>query len=76
MQNLTLEASAILKDLTLRDKQNPAIQHALQIRRALIDNNYSRFFKLYRITPNMGAHLIQMFIHRIRVHALQVISKA
>jgi len=41
------------------------------VRHALSQGNYSRFFKLYRESPNMGASLIDVFIDKIRVLSLR-----
>jgi len=57
-------------DLTAAEKQEPAVKHALEVRRALVLGNYHRFFQLYLNTPNMGAYLMDMFVARERLAAL------
>lgn len=66
----------VLTDLTITDKQQPAVKHALQVRSALASGNYHRFFRLYLDTPNMGAYLMDMFVGRERLAALANICKA
>ena len=41
---------------------------------SLAQGNYGRFFKLYRNAPNMGSSLIDVFIDKIRIVALQKLS--
>lgn len=65
MQGLTEEA---LKDAN--------VTHAMQIRRAIQQDNYHRFFSLYRETPNMGNYILDLMIDTWRVQALQKIVKA
>ncbi|KAI9704857.1 MAG: hypothetical protein M1836_006637 [Candelina mexicana] len=66
----------VLADLTQAEKNQPAIQHALDVRSALALGNYHKFFRLYLETPNMGAYLMDMFVVRERVAALANICRA
>lgn len=66
----------VLADLTLPEKQDPAVRHALETRSALALGNYHRFFQLYLDTPNMGAYLMDMFVARERLSALSAICRA
>lgn len=66
----------ILTDLTIAEKGEPAIKHALDVRSALALGNYHKFFRLYLDTPNMGAYLMDMFVVRERLAALSNICKA
>ncbi|KAI0218410.1 hypothetical protein L0F63_005745 [Massospora cicadina] len=59
--------------LTWEQKQHAAISHALQVRSAISSMNYVQFFKLYRVTPNLGKCLINHFLERERIRALIVI---
>lgn len=74
LHGMQIELMLILKKLTLKDKQAVCVQHALKVVRALSDNNYFNLFKLYKQAPNMGGYLIDLFIDRLRVFALQAIS--
>ena len=64
----------MLKTLTADEKKTEPMQHALKIRDSLKQGNYSRFFKLYRNAPNMGSSLIDVFIDKIRIIALQKLT--
>lgn len=66
----------VLSDLTPADKNEPAIQHALEVRSALALGNYHKFFRLYLSVPNMGAYLMDMFVERERLAALACICKS
>ena len=74
-QNRT-DMNDVLSDLTLADKKEPAIKHALDVRSALALGNFHRFFKMYLSVPNMGAYLMDMFVERERLSALSSICKA
>jgi hypothetical protein len=64
----------MLKTLTIEEKKNEPMQHALKISDSLSQGNYGRFFKLYRNAPNMGSSLIDVFIDKIRIVALQKLT--
>jgi hypothetical protein len=76
LHNMKLELMLILKKLSLKEKQNKAIKHALRVINALDNNNYRIVFKEYKSAPNMSAYLMDLFIDRLRVFALQTISIA
>ena len=40
------------------------------MRKALAQGNYGRFFKLYRVAPNKGMSLIDVFVDKIRIVCL------
>jgi hypothetical protein len=65
----------MLAELTLADKSQPWIKHALDVRSALALGNYHKFFKLYLAAENMGSYLMDMFIERERLNALANISR-
>ncbi|KAL9092079.1 MAG: hypothetical protein Q9159_001078 [Coniocarpon cinnabarinum] len=64
------DMNRVLADVTPSDREQPAVEHALQARSALALNNYHRFFKLYADPPNMGGYLMDMFVDRERLAAL------
>ncbi|EGN92191.1 hypothetical protein SERLA73DRAFT_191437 [Serpula lacrymans var. lacrymans S7.3] len=70
------ELNLFVGQLTPRQKVDPAVQHALQVQRALSMGNYHAFFEKYLNAPNMGAYIMDHFIDRERVKALMVITKA
>jgi hypothetical protein len=65
-----------LADLTVAEKEERPIKHALAVRSALALGNYHKFFQLYMDTPNMGAYLMDMFVVRERLAALCNLCKA
>ncbi|KAL5119184.1 hypothetical protein ACEQ8H_002892 [Pleosporales sp. CAS-2024a] len=65
----------MLAELTIADKSQPWIKHALDVRSALALGNYHKFFKLYLAAENMGSYLMDMFIERERFNALANISR-
>lgn len=69
MENLLKD---LKKDKTM--KNNKDIMYALKISRALNENNYFDFFKLYKAAPNMGSYLIEPFLPRFRMKAIQLIA--
>lgn len=46
------------------------------MRKALTSGNFGRFFKLYRDAPNMGGYMMDIFIEKYRILALQKLSLA
>lgn len=66
----------VLSELTVADRQQPAVRHALETRSALALGNQHRFFQLYNETPNMGSYLMDMFLFRERMAALASICRA
>lgn len=57
-------------------KADPAVQHALEVRRAWSLNNYHRLGRLSRATPHLGRYIIEHFMGQVRLRALQAIVKA
>ena len=76
LHNMQIELTQILKKLTLKDKQNEAIKHALTVVKALGVHNYRELFKQYKKAPNMAGYLMDLFLDRLKVFALQSISMA
>ncbi|KAF9098508.1 hypothetical protein BGX23_006107 [Mortierella sp. AD031] len=67
---------AMLASLTIAQKHDPAVKHALKVRTALASSNYYALFKLYIAAPNMGGYLMDQFVERERVEAMKTICKA
>ncbi|KAI1502405.1 SAC3/GANP domain protein [Biscogniauxia marginata] len=65
-----------IADLTTAEKEERAVQHALNVRSALALENYHKFFQYYLDVPNMGAYLMDMFVKRERLAALAKMCKA
>ena len=54
---------------------DPAVAHALQIRRAVQLDNYHQYFILRRSTPHLGNCILDLMIDARRLHALQRICR-
>lgn len=65
----------MLAELTLADKRQEWIKHALDVRSSLALGNYHKFFRLYLEAQNMGGYLMDMFIERERLSALANIAR-
>ncbi|KAL0060866.1 hypothetical protein AAF712_012330 [Marasmius tenuissimus] len=63
------------RQLTPRQKADPAVNHALNVQRALSMGNYHSLFVSYMNAPNMGAYIMDHFIDRERTKAMMVITK-
>jgi hypothetical protein len=73
---MEMETLRLMQKLTEEEKKEAPIEHALQVRRALAQGNYGRFFKLYHTAPNMGAFLMETFISKHRILCLQRLAFA
>jgi len=62
--------------LTPEQKQSKAVQHALDVQRALANGNYHALFELYQNAENMGAYIMDHFVERERIRALLCMTKA
>ncbi|TKY88923.1 hypothetical protein EX895_002164 [Sporisorium graminicola] len=69
------DVNALMAELTEEDKAEPAVEHALQVRAALVTGNYHSFFQLYTDAPNMNAYIMDHFVERERINALLIMSK-
>jgi hypothetical protein len=80
LQGIKYDMENLLKDVYAKEKKtgviskNIEISHALKVMKAINANNYFEFFKLYKIAPNMGSNLIEPFLPRLRIKALQIAS--
>ena len=59
-----------------QQRDDAAIQHALQVRAAVADMDYHKFFLLNKRCPNLGGKLTNLMVPTIRHQALQRICKA
>lgn len=60
----------VMKTLTKEETSYEGVHHALEVRKSLALGNYGRFFKLYRIAPNMSPYLMDIFIDKHRILCL------
>ncbi|KAJ7089661.1 SAC3/GANP/Nin1/mts3/eIF-3 p25 family-domain-containing protein [Mycena belliarum] len=70
------ELNIYVGQLTPKQKADPAVQHALNVHRALAMGNYHALFGLYTSVPNMGAYIMDHFVPRERAKALMTMTKA
>ena len=71
---LEIQVNNTMKALT--EAELSGLKHALETRKAMASGNWSRFFKLYRDAPLMTGALIEVFIDKLRLTALQKLSLA
>ncbi|KAI9591048.1 SAC3/GANP/Nin1/mts3/eIF-3 p25 family-domain-containing protein [Syncephalis fuscata] len=67
---------ATLATLSAKQKADPAVRHALDVRSAISMSNYHRLFRLYAEAPNHGRYLMDQFVGRERLNALTIICRA
>jgi hypothetical protein len=70
------ELNIFVGQLTPRQKEDPAVKHALEVQRAQATGNYHKLCDLYIKAPYMGAYIMDHFIDRERMKALMVITRA
>jgi hypothetical protein len=70
------EMNSLMAQLEGRQKTDPAVIHALKARSALALSDYCAFFRLYSEAPNMGGYLMDCYVKRERLVALNTICKA
>ena len=75
-KNEMINIMALIKEkFQKKKKKYPSeIEHAIKTLKALNEPNYFAFFKLYSRAPNMGCSLIEPFLPRLRIKALQTIA--
>ena len=68
----SFDNSIVFMTLLNRDA---AVSHALDVRKAIQFDNYHKFFKLYKCTPNLGVCILDLLVDNCRLQALQRICK-
>ena len=56
--------------------RDPAVQHALKVRRAVQQDSYHDFFELYKVVPNMGMCILKPMLDTVRLQALHRIYRS
>lgn len=75
IQSQTYDSINLIKEIhqsELYSKEE--IKNAMEMRKYLNDYNYLQFFKAYKKCYNMGKTLIEPFLPRLRIKALQIIA--
>ncbi|GJN90250.1 hypothetical protein Rhopal_003249-T1 [Rhodotorula paludigena] len=70
------ELNATLAELTPEETRDDSVSHALAVRLAVSQGNYTKFFRLFAQAPKMGAYVMDHFVARERVTALVTMCKA
>ncbi|CAB9521578.1 Leukocyte receptor cluster member 8 homolog [Seminavis robusta] len=66
----------LMLSLTSSQRNDPAIKHSLQLRAAVAEMDYHKFFQLTKSCPNLGGMLISRSVPIMRYLALQRICRA
>jgi SAC3 family protein LENG8/THP3 len=66
----------IMTGLSSDERCDPAIHHALQVRVAVADMDYNKFFQLRKACPNLGMHLMDLIVPGMRYNAILRICNA
>lgn len=75
-RNACAELNTTLAELTPEETRDPSVSHALAVRLAVSQGNYTKFFRLFNAAPKMGAYVMDHFVPRERVTALVTMCKA
>lgn len=70
------ELNTTLANLTEKETKDESVSHALAVRLAVSQGNYTKFFRLFLAAPKMGAYVMDHFVPRERVSALVTMTKA
>jgi len=70
------ELNNTLATLTDAETQDPSVSHALAVRLAVTQGNYTKLFRLFMAAPKMGAYIMDHFVERERIAALVTMTKA
>lgn len=62
--------------LSVNDKEDAAIKHAIAVRAAVAAGNYTTFFRLYKTAPNLGTCLMDLYVPKMRFEALRCMTRA
>ncbi|GAA5867889.1 hypothetical protein JCM8547_003406 [Rhodosporidiobolus lusitaniae] len=70
------ELNSTLAELTPEETRDQSVSHALAVRLAVSQGNFTKFFRLFNAAPKMGAYVMDHYIHRERIKALVTMCKA
>jgi hypothetical protein len=66
----------IMLSMTSKERNQPAIRHALKVREAIASSDYFKFFRLHKSSPNLGVFLTNLLVPTMRMRGLRRIAKA
>ena len=66
----------IMLSMTAKERNHPAIRHALNVREAIASSDYFTFFRLHKSSPNLGVFLTNLLVPTMRMRGLRRIAKA
>jgi len=67
---------SMLKDLHSDTRKQKAVKYGLEVRDAVVSNNYTHFFKIYKDAPHNATLLTTKILPLIRFRALERITRA
>eukprot|EP01016_Furgasonia_blochmanni_P037752 TRINITY_DN4477_c0_g1_i17.p1 TRINITY_DN4477_c0_g1~~TRINITY_DN4477_c0_g1_i17.p1 ORF type:complete len:476 (+),score=48.28 TRINITY_DN4477_c0_g1_i17:1029-2456(+) len=76
LNNLKFEMNRLLLMLQHEEIDHPDLKYVIDFREALDQGNVARCFNLYKNSPNMSSYLIDIFVVKLRVWGLQILTKA
>ena len=68
--------ASFMNSLSPEHKSDPAVQHALAVRSALLTTNFERFFTLWIHAPNMSAYIIDPLADSMRQRSARILVSA
>eukprot|EP00959_Pyramimonas_sp_CCMP1952_P320154 6700127-Pyramimonas_sp.AAC.1 len=68
-------SAQVLAKLNAEAMQDPAVQHAMEVRSAVVTNNWVSFMRLYPLAPNEGECLLAMYLDTARFDALKAVTR-
>lgn len=85
LNDMKFEIGTILNHLSKKQKKNEYVKHALQLvyflifyrmRKAYANDDYYKFFELYKTAPNMTPYLLDIYVDKTRLKFLRIIAKS
>ena len=76
LTNMNHDLLKLSGELTAEEKQLPGIRFAEHCRRALVEGNCHRFFRLAQIGPFLTPTLIAIFLNKLRIIYLVLLSRS
>ncbi|KAK3274725.1 hypothetical protein CYMTET_17108 [Cymbomonas tetramitiformis] len=67
-----LEMLPVLKRITKDAIGDPAVKHAMAVRKAVLVNDWVAYFRLYQSAPNNNARFLELYMDKLRFKAITV----